>query len=183
MVLAPFIPYLAEEIYQNLTDEESVHLSDWPEVKTREVLDQKLLGQMELVRQICELGHAERKKARIKVRQPLASIRCQVADVRLDGELIQLIKEELNVKKIELVAGKELKVKLDAKITPGLKAEGEARDLVRQIQALRKEAGCRLDQKITVYSPSLPAKEELKSYIKKKTLAKRLLSGKKLRVV
>ena len=129
--LAPFVPYLAEEIYKNLTfgqnllsrsarnknltDEESVHLTDWPEVKTRKVLDQELLKQMALVRQICEKGHAARKEAKIKVRQPLQLIKVKTkTKLKLSDELVQLIKDELNVKNAEFVKGKdELLVELD----------------------------------------------------------------------
>lgn len=183
-ILAPFTPFLAEELYKNLTGEESVHLSDWPEVKTRQVLDQKLLEQMEMVRKICELGHAARKEAKIKVRQPLQLIKVKSKDdLKPDRELVQLIKEELNVKDVEFVKGKdELSIKLDEKITPGLAAEGKARELVRQIQELRKKAGFKLDQKIIVYAPAFPEEEELKDYIMRKTLAKKLVPGKRLRI-
>ncbi len=180
--LAPFTPFLAEEIYQNLTGEESVHLSDWPEVKTRKVLDQKLLNQMALVRDICELGHAARKKEGIKVRQPLRKARCKIEKGKLDKALAQLVKEELNVKEVELLKGEETEVKLDTKMTPELQAEGEARELVRQIQSLRKEAGFRLDQSIVVSLPKIPQSGSLIDYLKRKTLAKKIISGKKLKI-
>jgi isoleucyl-tRNA synthetase len=192
-VLAPFIPFLAEEIYQNLTGEESVHLIDWPEVKSREVLDEELLAKMELVRKICELGHAARKKAKIKVRQPLYLIKVQSRQplylikvqsrqpLYLIKELVQLIKEELNVKEVVFKEGKgELRVELDTKITPELKKEGEARELVRQVQELRKKAGCQLDEKVTIFSPGWP--KELEEYIRAKTLAKKIVKAKKLAV-
>jgi len=184
-ILAPFTPYLAEEIYKNLTKKTSVHLTDWPEVGNRKVLDQKLVDQMKIVRQICELGHAARKKAGIKVRQPLAGISCQVSSPKPEKELLQLIKEELNVKEVswQKKKVKEPKVVLDTKITSQLKAEGETRELVRQIQALRKETGCRLDQRIVVYLPKIPKDERLRELVKKKTLAKKLLPGKELKIV
>ena len=184
-ILAPFVPFLAEEIYKNLTKEESVHLADWPEVRNEKVLDQKLLEQMALVRRICELGHAARKEAQIKVRQPLQLIKVIGSKpLQFDEELVQLIKEELNIKQVVFKKGRgELKVKLETKITPRLKAEGEARELVRQIQDLRKKIGCRLDQKVKVYGPKFPKEKELRNYIKRKTLAEELLPGKELKIV
>lgn len=182
-VLAPFLPYLAEEIYQNLCGSgngyktaNSVHLADWPEVENKKVLDRKLLEQMAVVRKICELGHAARKEAGVRVRQPLG--KATVFGAKLSGELVQLIKEELNVKEVVFKKGKELKVRLEFGLNSALKAEGKAREMVRQIQDLRKEKGYRLDQKVIVVAPSWPI--EFEDYLKRKTLAKKIVKGKKL---
>lgn len=182
-ILAPFTPFLAEEIYKNLTGKESVHLEDWPKVDEK-LIDKELERQIEQVRKICELGHAIRKEVKIRVRQPLQ--RLTIYDLRftVKNDLIQLIKDELNVKQVEFKTGKgELKVDLDTKITLQLKTEGEARELVRQIQELRKKAGCRLDQKIKVYGPGWPEQKNLREYIKRKTLAIDLLLGENLKIV
>jgi len=180
-ITAPTMPFLAEEIFKNLTNEESVHLEDWPETNL-EKIDFNLEEKMALVRQICELGHAARKEAGIRVRQPLKSAKCKVQSAKLDNELIQLIKDELNVKEIEWIKGKEeFKVELDLKLTPKLKAEGEARELVRQIQELRKEKGCRLDEKIVIYCPSWP--KEFENEIKKQTLAVKLIQSQQMKIV
>ena len=94
-----------------------------------------------------------------------------------------MIKDELNVKEVNIKIGKgELRVRLDTKITPQLKTEGEARELVRQIQELRKKANCRLEQQIKVYGPKWPKEKNLREYIKKETLAKELLPGKTLKI-
>jgi len=180
-VLAPFVPYLAEEIHKNLTDEESVHLTDWPEVKTRKVLDKELLKQMVLIRKICELGHAARKEAKIRVRQPLQSIKVKTkTKIKLSDELVQLIKDELNVKNIEFTKGKdELLVEFDKKITPKLQAEGEDRELIRQIQELRKESKCRLDEKINVITPRLPHNQQ---FVSLATISRSFKKGKKLAI-
>lgn len=179
-VLAPFVPYLAEEIYRNLTEKESVHLADWPEVRTLGVLDKKLLADMGLVRKICEKGHAVRKEAKIRVRQPLGKCTIYNAKFTIGDELVQLIKDELNIKKVEFKKGKgDLRVELDTKITPQLKAEGEDRELIRQIQELRKESKCQLDEKIDVITPKLPHNEEL---VAQATLAKSFQKGKKLAI-
>jgi len=180
-ILAPFTPFLAEEIYKNLTDKESVHLEDWPMAK-ESLIDKNLEEEMALVRQICEHGHAVRKEAKIRVRQPLSSAKCKVQSAKLDNELIQLIKDELNVKEIEWIEGKgEPKVELDLKLTPKLKAEGEARELVRQVQELRKEKDCRLDEKIVIYCPSWP--KEFENEIKKQTLAVKLIQSQQTKIV
>jgi isoleucyl-tRNA synthetase len=177
--LAPFTPFIAEEIYRNLTGEESVHLSDWPSVGT---IDTKLHEDMALARKICEAGHAVRKEKGIKVRQPLRNAKCQVQNVRLDEELLRLIRDELNVKKVEWVQGKESlpQVELDTTLTDELKDEGEARELVRNVQELRKQTGCALDEKITIVATSWP--KNFTDYIKKETLAKELKKGDNLEV-
>ena len=187
-ILAPFIPFMAEEIYQNLKVQkfksskvQSVHLESWPKVDSK-LIDKDLEMKMSLVRQICELGHSARKRAKIKVRQPLLLIKVKSEKlVRLNEQLVQLIKDELNIKEVifKKVKG-ELKAELDTKITPELRAEGEARELVRKIQNLRRKQGCKLDEHILVYAPDWPKKFE--NYIKKKTLSKALLKGKKLEI-
>jgi isoleucyl-tRNA synthetase len=187
-VLAPFVPLLAEEIYQNLLGSgrkykvaNSVHLADWPMAKKPKASDKRLLAEMALVRKICELGHSARKIAGIKVRQPLNELRIANSEWRIGKESIELIKDELNLKNVVCKKGKgELKIQLDTKITPKLKAEGEARGLVRQIQALRKKKSYRLDEYVIVYAPAWP--RQFEEYIKKKTLAKKLLKGKKLAI-
>ncbi|MDP3998548.1 MAG: isoleucine--tRNA ligase [bacterium] len=178
-ILAPFTPFLAEEIYRNLTDEESVHLSDWPTVG---VINETLNYEMELVRKICELGHAARKEKGIKVRQPLPAIKVKYSLAELEEGFDNLIKEELNVKNVVWVKTtvSDIKVELDTTITPQLKAEGEARELVRQIQQLRKEAGCALDEKIEVYAPSWP--KDFEDYIKKQTLAENIIKGEESKI-
>ncbi|MBU3956908.1 isoleucine--tRNA ligase [Patescibacteria group bacterium] len=180
-ILAPFTPFLAEEIHKNLTDDDSVHLTDWPEVRTRKVLDQELLKQMVLVRKICELGHAARKEAKIKVRQPLKSAKCKVQSAKLDVELLQLIKDELNVKEIiwQKKKIKEPRVELDTEITPQLRVEGEDRELIRQIQQLRKERKCRLDETIDVITPRLPHNQ---GFVSHATIARDFKKGEKLAI-
>ncbi|MCJ7829690.1 class I tRNA ligase family protein [Patescibacteria group bacterium] len=188
-ILAPFTPFLAEEIFKNLTDEESVHLTDWPEFEEK-LIDENLEKQMEGVRKICEMGHAKRKEAGVRVRQPLQKLRIENVEWRIEKDLKQLIKDELNVKEVELKEGPpageaskgELKVELDTQITPELKAEGEARELIRQIQDLRKKTGCRLDEKIKVAAPNWPKEKKLQDYIKKETLSTELLPGGKLEI-
>jgi len=187
-LLAPFNPFLAEEMYQNLKfadqgykSDKSVHLESWPKMQPMYV-DDSLEKEMGLVRRICELGHAARKKEGIKVRQPLRGIRCTLKYKELGETLIQLIKEELNVKSVDWVSGanEEPEIELDTHLTPLLKAEGEARELVHEIQRLRKEEGCLLDERIDVITPSWP--KEFEEYIKRETLARNLRQGGKIEI-
>jgi isoleucyl-tRNA synthetase len=155
VLLAPFNPFIAEMIYTNLTGAESVHLANWPSVKSRAV-DPELMEQMEFVRTVVEAIHAKRKALGIKVRQPLAGAEI-MAPAKVPHDLVELIADEVNIRKIELkvsegLAG-EITVKLDEKITPELKKEGQIRELIRSIQKLRKEKGFVMTQKAVVALP------------------------------
>ena len=99
----------------------------------------------------------------------------------MNSELVQLIKDELNVKKVAFVQGKELKVKLDIKITPQLEKEGQVRDIIRIIQQARKEAGCQLDQLITIQLPQWP--KQFEQEIKSKTLTKKIIKAKQVKII
>ena len=104
-LLAPFMPFLADEIYRNLTEQESVHLSDWPKAE-EEKIDQGLNEEIHLARQIVNLGHAIRGKKKIRVRQPLQKViiglpkSVNPEKVTLQKEVIL---EELNVKELEIL--------------------------------------------------------------------------------
>lgn len=186
-LLAPFTPFLAEEIYKNLTGEESVHLSSWPEMNGSglDKKERQLIEQMKIVRKICEVGHKQRKEAQIKVRQPLSELKIKNSEfkniLKDKKQLVQLIKEELNIKRVVLSSGKELKLELNTKITNDLKKEGEARELIRGIQAARKKANCRFNELVTVFLPSWPLEYEL--FIKRKTLAKIIKKGKTIKIL
>jgi len=98
-VIAPIAPFVSESIFRNLTGEESVHLQDWSKPQKITKKEKELLKQMLLVRQICELGHAARKKEEIKVRQPLGKLKVSSKKSIVSKELIEIIKDELNIKK------------------------------------------------------------------------------------
>lgn len=173
-LLAPLTPFVSEKMYRNLTGEESVHLTDWPIAKP---IDQQIISDMTLLRKICELGHAKRKDLGIKVRQPLARLIVHTSSL-IGDNLLELIKDELNVKVVELKLG-ELSIELDTKLTPALIAEGQAREIVRQIQDARKEAGTALDEKVIVYLPDWP--EEKSLFISNATISE-LRKGDTLRI-
>src|SRR3989344_2059389 len=153
---APLVPFITEDMFKGLTDEESVHLQDFPEI-SKELLDEDLMKDMAKVRKIAEVGHAKRKEGGIKLRQPLASVSYKSPE-RLSEQLEKILAEELNVKKVEYQKSPspEPKVDLDTKITQELKEEGEARDLIRQIQQLRKEQGLTLTDKTKIMATSWP---------------------------
>jgi isoleucyl-tRNA synthetase len=105
-ILAPFTPFLAETIYRDITGEESVHLSGWPDQATSNKQQAtseaaRVFEQMDLVREIVSLGLSARKQAGIPVRQPLQTFAYHLKkEVYLSDEHIALILEELNVKEL-----------------------------------------------------------------------------------
>ena len=152
-LLAPFMPFLADEIYQNLHAKgyvESVHLSAWPEAKKLTKEQEELLLQMSGVRQIVEQAHALRAKAGIKLRQPLAKLTITSPNPSSRGgegevaELFDILKDEVNVKEIEFGD----KLEIDTNLTDDLKLEGLTAELTRQIQTLRKEQGLKIGEMV-----------------------------------
>ena len=96
---APLTPFLTEEIYKKLTNEESVHLADYPQENT-ELIDEATEERMDLVRDVCSLGRFAREEANIKVRQPISNLILPKSDELIIGDLLPVIKEELNVKDV-----------------------------------------------------------------------------------
>ena len=184
-LLAPFIPFVSEEVYCNLTGESSVHLSDWPTVKN---IDLKLEADMQKLREIVELGHSFRKTSGIPLRQPLAklSVLGPAEYQTLSRELIGVLAEELNVKEIEFCPGKELKIEFDTAITPELKAEYTAREMIRGVQSLRRDENLNLTDKIKIgYPDSAENKAAVALFsqmIRRQTLALGLEPGKLLKI-
>ena len=170
-LLAPIAPFISEEIYRNVTGEESVHLSDWPE--TDASLNELVNLDMDVARKIVEMGHAMRKNSNIKVRQPLATLTYSLQN-RLPEDIEQVIQKEVNVKEVQYKKG-EISVDLDLVITLELKAEGEARDIVRKIQEERKRIGTRFDEKVDLVLEDWPAEHE--EYIKRNALVSGLSRG------
>ena len=174
-LMAPFTPFIAEEVYKNLTGEESVHLAEFP-VAEKELIDEKLNEDMVSVRAIISEGLQLRAKVGIKVRQPLqaASIKYKVES----EDIIDIIKEELNIKEINIDTKQEENIKLDTNITEDLKLEGQAREVVRFIQEMRKEAGYEVDNRIEImYSPESKVFEKFSDLIAKETLANEIEKG------
>jgi isoleucyl-tRNA synthetase len=186
-IMAPYNPFFSEMIYQNLRspdDPQSIHLCSWPKVK-KKLIDHQLEKVMEITRQAAELGHAARHQAGVKVRQPLASIAITLLGAKKvkDQAFLTLLAEELNVKKIKLREG-ETGVKLDTKITPELKQEGEARELFRQLQELRRSFGCSRDERLKqVILPDINLKNKWLDWVKENILADEIKLGQQTRIM
>ena len=176
---APLAPFITEEMFKNLTGRESVHLEDYPE-GDKSLVDEKLIRDMAELRKLVEMGHAQRKEANIKLRQPLQMF-SYTAKEKLSPDLEKILADELNVKDIEYknTTKDELSAKMDTKITPELAAEGEARDLIRQVQQLRKEAGLTLRDKVKITVSQKPQNKDLEALVLKQTNALEMVAGEK----
>jgi len=149
---APFIPFLSEEIYRGIKKgrmPESVHLCDYPEAD-KKLINKDLEASMKIIREIAALALAERAAEGIKVRQPLALLEIKNKNLNLKNELLNILKDEINVKKIIFNEALKSEIKLDKKITKELKEEGLVRELIRQLQDMRKEAGFTRRHKIVL---------------------------------
>jgi isoleucyl-tRNA synthetase len=144
-LMAPFTPFIVEEMYRNLTNQSSVHLASYP---NGGVIDDQLIIEMQTVRAIVSQGLKERADAKIKVRQPLRRIQVKES---IRDEFLEIIQKELNVKEVFVEKNLDSFVVLDTTITPELKLEGDAREVVRFIQELRKEAKYDVDNRIEVW--------------------------------
>lgn len=177
-LLAPIMPYLSDAIYTNLTKETSVHLSDWPEEQTDLDNDEKeIVKQMTAVRGVVEKVHAKRKELGIPVRQPLAGVKV-FGKEKTDfmAEVLEVALGELNIKKIDFAIGDE-KIEIDAVITPELKEEADARDVVRKIQEERKKMNLNLTQSVEVKIDSIPTSKKLVQWMLKKAQISKLEEG------
>ncbi len=120
-LMAPFAPFLSDEIYVNLTGEESVHIADFPQSDPQR-MDEYVESRMDLVGQLVGLGRGAREKEKIKVRQPLPAILVDGKYQELIQDLTPLICEELNIKEVRFV--KELDQYMDYRLKPNFKVAG-----------------------------------------------------------
>src|SRR6202162_302397 len=173
-LLAPFAPFTSDAMYRNLSNNQSVHLSDFPEPGPYE--DAEVEADMARARQAVEAGLSARDGARLKVRQPLAAI--ALPGDPLPEDIAQIAREELNVKALTFGAPE---VKLDTEITEELKLEGLGREVVRAIQDRRKKLGFNVEDRIhTRYEADgmlVRAIERHADYIKNETLSVTLEKG------
>ncbi|MFA6486205.1 MAG: class I tRNA ligase family protein, partial [Candidatus Magasanikbacteria bacterium] len=208
-VMAPFTPFMAEKVYQGVRNKEkgtneSVHLEMWPQYDEK-MIDEKVLLGMDFARKIVELGLSIRAFKGIKVKQPLSLLvvdcisemaKNNFGEERLVDEMKRIIADELNVKEVKVIwkseLGKnvynviwnetpnsDLQVGLDTTITPALKAEGTAREIVRAINQLRKEMKLTISDSVVVSYETDDSElkkviAEFGDEIKKSTLTKKL---------
>jgi isoleucyl-tRNA synthetase len=203
-LMAPFTPFLAEEIYRNLVLEsnpaapESVHLCDFP-IADKSQIDTPLSDDIRLAMKLSSLGRAARALAAIKVRQPLAMAIVQVVDSREKDSFTRVkpqVIEELNVKDIRLAEAGELEnpiyrvstesgysVGMPKEVPPELKAEGMAREIVHRIQTMRRSADFDIADYIVTYYQGddyvnhVMTDKELSPYIKQETLSRELVDS------
>lgn len=140
-LIAPIAPFLAEELYTNLTGEESVHLSDFP-VYNKEYINEHIEEKMDLVRSLISIGRYVREEAKIKVRQPLSKALLDGKNKELIGDLVPLIKEELNIKEITFVD--DLGEYMNLTVKPNFKEVGKVfgplmKEFSTKLNSLSKE--------------------------------------------
>jgi isoleucyl-tRNA synthetase len=201
-LLAPFTPFLAEEMYQNLVCSvfpeapDSVHLADFPVADTNK-MDRQLAADVQLAMRLSSLGRAARAQAGIKVRQPLP---VNYVPTFPDWErVLEVIKpqvlEELNIKDLQHIDNVDklekeryivsseggLSVAVPTEIPPELKAEGMAREIVHRLQTMRRSADFDIaDHIITYYQGEAYIRqvmEDFADYIKQETLSRQLIEG------
>ena len=183
-LLAPFCPFASETIWQKLKlKPKSVHLADWPKANKR-LIKKEIEEKMEFLKEVISAGLALRNKAKIKLRQPLA-LGILETKRKISSEEKEILKQALNLKEVEVV--KQLKRKLEnfetikekdfslaifKEISPELKAEGEIKDFLRQVQKLRSDLSLRPENLIEIYLKATKEFEALINSRKKEILKK-----------
>lgn len=163
-LLAPFMPFYAEQVYrQSGGKEASVHLEAWPKVK-KEWKDEGVIKGMEYVRTMAESIHSNRAELGIKLRQPLSKLVIVGKSEKLRDDLMNILLQEANIITVEykdsiqssdnLVAMKGQNAHLDTVMTHELRVKGFIRDLVRNVNQARKEAGMTIQDRIALYIES-----------------------------
>ncbi|MBP6889089.1 MAG: isoleucine--tRNA ligase [Candidatus Moranbacteria bacterium] len=176
-LMAPFTPFLAEELYRNLTGKPSVHLSDWP-VVAEKLVDEKLNEDMSLLREVVTLGLQKRAEKNMKVRQPLAKVLLphKYGGLFDEAKWRAILCEELNVHGTELRDTED--VDFDWALTDDLKLEGEMNEINRAIQEGRKKAGFHVEDRIVLgYQGKANVFEKFQTEIARKVLAETVTPG------
>jgi isoleucyl-tRNA synthetase len=183
-VAAPIAPFITELLYQNLTEEESVHLTNWPELNEK-FIHKDLEQAMDLARKAAEEGHAKRKVDNIKVKIPIGNLMwTSTNDYSLINntfpEIWEIVLKELNAKNITINSNITYPNPPIPFTEEELKKEGELRELIREIQAERKKLNCQVTDKVNITVPEQFGNDV--AYIKSKVLAETVKTGEKLEV-
>ncbi|MEO8581050.1 MAG: isoleucine--tRNA ligase [Patescibacteria group bacterium] len=179
-LFAPLTPFFSEVIYHNLVDQtKSIHHTDWPVAQSSDI-DEQLEQDMKTAQELSEKIHAQRAEHSIKVRQPLATVTINSSSKELGAEVIKVLLEEVNIKKLNWQSGEALTVTVDTQLTAELKAEGEAREIIRSIQQLRKKSGFSTNDSINLTLSNWPSEWEDK--IKAATHATILQKGSEIKI-
>ncbi len=179
LVLAPIAPFLTEDMFMNLTNEESVHLQDFPKFSL-DLINDELEMEMERARKVAEVAHALRKNAEIKVRIPIRQMKYN-GPSEINEEVLEVLKAEINV--YELSFGKKTAEYLVEAETSDNNLDlnfGLARDIIRKIQEERKNLKTNQEEKVIVTMPFWPIEHE--EYIKKRALISKIVQGDKFLV-
>ncbi len=179
-ILAPFNPFIAEEMYKNLTDEKSVHLSEWPDVN-KEFINEDLEKEMQCARKLAEVGHAFRKNSKVKVRIPFKKLTYN-GEKEISSKVLDIVKQELNVYELAFSKKqKEYEVVGEVDESNQDLEAGEARDIIRKIQEERKRLGTKIDEKVNVEISSWP--EKFEEMIKKRAMINKLSKSSDFKVI
>jgi len=187
-LLASFTPFFAEALYQSLkknykfNSQDSVHLESWPSSGQRsKIKDKGLLDGMSKIRNLASLILAKRAELGIKVKQPLQQLKVKDEKLKVGEGLLEILRDEVNIKEVIFDKNIESDFELDTNITPELRMEGKLRELTRTIQDLRQEAGCVPKDKILVWiDGNQEAKALIESnsdWIKREVGAKKVETG------
>jgi len=175
LLIAPFAPYISEYIYQNF-GKNSVHLSDWPKTDKKKI-DKTLEKHFGSLFEIIEKGLSARDRIGRGLKWPL--LKAIIHGTKVEKDLIEVLKRQLNVKEIEFKKAKEVEITFDTKMTPEIESEGYAREISRNVQAFRKKEGLNKNQKIELYiftknRDFTEALEKNKDFIKHRTNSKKI---------
>ena len=176
IITSPFMPFISEEIYKNLTDGESVHLENWPAFAKASAgkfkINEKLEKEMDLARKIVEAGHSKRKEMSVKVRVPLAKLELSTEGdySKISPEIWEIVLKELNIKNITVNKTVKYPKKEVLVSREQLAYEGELRDFLRNSQGKRKELGLKPTDYIDLPIPDKFVKDA--ALIKKKLMIK-----------
>ncbi len=173
IVLSPFLPFISEEIYTNLTGGQSVHLEFWPiEFIKDQYQFKELEEQMILARKVVEIGHSKRKELGVKVRKPLLKLEINIEEnIKLiPSEIWEVVLKELNIKNIVINNSFQYPEKEIVVSSEELEYEGEIREFIRLTQAERKKLGLKPSDYIKVNIPVKFSKDE--KFLRKKLMIK-----------